>query len=157
MQLLIIGEPVGRGIGKERPVYRGTYRDRPYYCEQFGEEHEVNKSYFWFIEKGREDVGSSLDVLDVVHDLEGAKRLAVAYRCYAEQEFDVVEVTSGNEAPSVGEQFLGYDLSRGFFNSLLWYGMDICYHRMGGWDGQREDLLRLIQPLVCLVEHHFKP
>ncbi len=154
MRLLIIGEPVGKGIVKKRPTYRGTYRDRPYFCDQFGEDHEVNKAFFWFIQQGKEDASNDLDI---VCDLGKAKELAIAYKSYTGQEFEIVEATLGDEQPSVGRQFLGYDLSRGFFNSLLWYGLDICYHRMGGWDSEREDLLRLIQPLICLVEQHFKP
>lgn len=154
MRLLVIGEPVGKGIPKKRPVYRGTYRDRPYYCDQFGEDHEVNRAFFWFIQNGREETANDLDI---VQDLGRAREIAAVYKRYAGQEFEVIEVTLENEEPSAGEQFLGYDLSRGFFNSLLWYGLDICYDRMGGWDSERADLLRVIQPLVCLVEHYFKP
>lgn len=154
MRLLIVGEHVGKGIDEERPIYRGTYRDRPYYCDQLGEDHEVNKAFFWFIESGREHADSDLDF---VSDLSKATSLVLAYNCYSGKEFDLVEAIIGDEKPLAGEEFLGYDLSRGFFNSLLWYGLDICYRQTAGWDSAREDLLRLIQPLVCLVERYFKP
>ena len=116
MRLLKIGEPVGKGIPKKRPIYRGTYRDRPYYCDRVGEDHEVNKAFFWFVQNGRE---AKANDLDIVHDLGRAKEIALAYKHHAEQEFEVIEVTLEGEEPSAGEHFLGYDLSRGFFNSLL--------------------------------------
>src|SRR5438105_1264840 len=106
MRLLIVGKPVGRGIAEERLKYRGTYRDRPYYCDQFSEDHEVNKAFFWFIQNGREGADNELDV---VFDLRRAKALAAVYKRYTDQEFEVVEVTSGAESPSAGKQFLGYD------------------------------------------------
>jgi hypothetical protein len=151
MRLLILGEPVGALSTLERPQYRGTYRDRPHYCEQFPEDHEVNQAFFWSTQRIDDEE------YDIVHDLEKAMWLIGAYKENTGQEFDIVEVTKGEELPAVGTQFLGYDLSREFFNSLLWYGLEICYLNTGAWDQEREDLMRLIQPLVCLIEHHFKP
>ncbi len=152
MRLLIVGETVGRGLFQEESAYRGTYRDRPYYCETLADDHEVNQAFFWFI---RHNDGAAEP--EVVRDLKKALHLVNVYKEHAGQEFEIIELVTGIEQPQAGKQFLGYDLSRESFNSLLWYGLEVCYRSTGGWDSEREDILKLLQPLVCLIEHHFKP
>src|SRR5215472_4294200 len=98
------------------PHYRGTYRAHPTCCEGLPEDSEINKLFFWFLEEGGE--------LGVVHDLSKALRyveLLNAYPLPGYSHFEVVEVTGGDEAPQVGGELLGFDVSSGYNNSLLWW------------------------------------
>jgi|SRR5215472_2143818 len=98
------------------PHYRGTYRAHPTCCEGLPEDNEINKLFFWFLEEGGE--------LAVVHDLNKALRYAKLLNDYPlarRSHFEVVEVTGGDEPPHVGGELLGFDVSSGYNNSLLWW------------------------------------
>lgn len=143
MNLLILGGKAS-GYSEGNPSYRGTYRAHPYYCDQFPESHEVNQVFLWFIEEGGE--------LGVVHDMEKARNLVELYRKCTGEQFEVVEVTTERDPPFVGTDFLGFDLSCGFNNSLLWWGLDL--QRQGH---QMKDNERVLNPLLRLVEEFFRP
>jgi hypothetical protein len=100
------------------PSYRGTHRTHPTYCDKMPPDHEINKLFMWFLEEGGE--------LGIVHDLSKARRYAQLCNTYfPDQHFEVVEVTDG-ETKAVGEgQFLGYDISAGYNDSLLWWGLKV--------------------------------
>ncbi len=97
------------------PNYRGTYRSHPSHCDALPEDHEINRLFYWFLGEGGE--------LGVVQDLQKALRFAELWnsRLPQPERFDVIEVTDGNELPERGDRFLGYDLSAGYNNSLLWW------------------------------------
>lgn len=98
------------------PHYRGTYRAHPTYSERLPEDSEINKLFFWFLEEGGE--------LAVVHDLSKALRYAELLNDHPlprRSHFEVVEVTDGDEPPHVGGELLGFDVSSGYNNSLLWW------------------------------------
>jgi hypothetical protein len=99
----------------EYPQYRGTYRAHPTYVDSAASDDEVNQLFFWFLEEGSE--------LGLVHDPAKALRYASLLNesLDATQRFEVVEVTSGAALPQVGVEFLGFDLSAGSNNSLLWW------------------------------------
>ena len=156
MRLLALGQAAGRSGGGANGSYKGTYRDRPHYADEFPDDHPVNQAFFWSIQKDPRLSEEEVE-LDAMRNLTKAKGLIATYKWHTGEEFDLVEVTRGNEQPEAGGEFLGFDLSRGIFNSLLWYGLEVCYQQPGAWDAEREDILRLIQPLVCLVEAYYKP
>lgn len=134
------------GYVKGCPTYRGTYRSHPYYCDQVQENHEVNQAFFWFCEEGGE--------IGVVHDIVRAKHLISAYENLSPpQHFELVEVVEGEHSPRVGNEFLGYDLSAGFNNSLLWSGMDINEDNI---EFQSDETLKILRPLLHLIKIHFK-
>ena len=97
------------------PQYRGTYRAHPTYVDSAGSDDEVNRLFFWFLEEGGE--------LGVVHDSVNALRYAALLneRSDGTRRFEVVEATNGDADPQAGVEFLGFDLSAGCNNSLLWW------------------------------------
>ena len=98
------------------PIYRGTYRMHPRHFDNLPDEHEANVLFAWFIEEGGE--------LGVVHDKEKARKLRDLCNSYgAERNYEVVEACEGGQLPSHGGELLGYDLSQGLNNSLLWWGL----------------------------------
>src|SRR5262245_27019793 len=99
MDLLILGE----NFQWTDPTYRGTNRLHPVLIEEESESHEANRMWSWHIEEGGES--------GVVHDLEQSRRLVETYaRLDPPQMFEILEATSGDDAPLVGTEFLGYDL-----------------------------------------------
>jgi hypothetical protein len=95
--------------------YRGTYRAHPTYLNSAGDEDEVNQLFFWFLEEGGE--------LGLVHDPVKALKYAALLneRLGGTSRFEVVEATKGDAVPQAGVEFLGFDLSAGCNNSLLWW------------------------------------
>jgi len=71
----------------------------------------------WFLEEGGE--------LGVVRDLSNALRFAELWntRLKPEDRFEVVEVVDGDANPKGNGYFLGFDLSSGYNNSLLSWGL----------------------------------
>jgi len=107
--------------GKQDPAadarYRGTFRAHPTYCNHLSRDHEVNELFFWFLREGGET--------GVVHDLAKASRYAQLLNevCMVGFErFEVVEVAHGFDPKGQGE-LLGYDISSGYNDSLLWWGL----------------------------------
>jgi hypothetical protein len=101
---------------RPNPVYRGTCRAVPRYFDNLPVDHEANELFLWFVEEGGE--------LGVVHDHQKAIRLRNA--CNAQLppgSFELVEVVEGDAKPVFGGEFLGFDLSQGFNNSMLWSGL----------------------------------
>jgi hypothetical protein len=99
------------------PAYRGTFRASPGYFNSLPQDHEANTLFLWFLEEGGE--------LGVVHDKAKACRLRDFCNSHGSGgTFELVEATEGEKQPLVGEKFLGFDLSQGFNNSLLWSGLN---------------------------------
>lgn len=114
MNLLVLNGPRSPNPGLN-PLYRGTDRAHPTYCDSQPEDHEINRLFFWFLEEGGES--------GVVHDLEKATRYAELLNLHlADQRFEVIEVIDGNEASSTCGRFLGFDLSLCSNSSLLDWG-----------------------------------
>jgi hypothetical protein len=113
MNLLILGNPTLDGPMAEKARYRGTFRTQPRYCNSFPEKHELNQVYSEYVHDGGE--------VALLHDADKALHLVEVYRRYGIQpDLQVVEVTEHSSPPECGTIFLGYDLSSGFRNSLLW-------------------------------------
>jgi hypothetical protein len=121
MKILILNGPRTPRVALH-PHYRGTDRAHPTYCDALPENHEVNKHFFWFLEEGGES--------GVVHDLTKAWRYAELLNSHltafspAFTHFEIVEVCDGGESSQGQSQFLGFDLSAGYNNSLLSWGLD---------------------------------
>jgi hypothetical protein len=109
MNLLILGGPVN---AQTNPLYRGTYRTHPGHCDELPDSHEINKLYSWFREEGA-----------VVRNRSKALRFAELWnaRLKGSQGFEVVEVIERGQH-SQG-QFIGFDLSASFSDSLLAWGL----------------------------------
>lgn len=116
MKLLIVDGPRDPRAA-ECPSYRGTYRAHPTYCDSLPADHEINSLFFWFLQTGGE--------LGVVEDLKKALRFAELWNTQLEgrETFEVVEVTDGDSGPESTGAFMGFDLSAGYNNSLLWCGL----------------------------------
>jgi hypothetical protein len=99
------------------PLYRGTYRSHPSYCNEYPDDHEINKLFLWFIEEGGE--------LGVVKDVNKSLRFAelLNKRQIRKGHFEVVEATDGDCCPCSKGSFIGFDLSSGFNTSLLISGL----------------------------------
>jgi len=125
--------------------YKGTYRTSPYYVDELPEDSEANQIFLWYIGTG--------DELEFINDIDKAKKIVEVYKNLTPpQIFEVVRVLEVNESPPENEEFLGFDLSCGYFYSLLSWGLDIEL------EGEEEDrLLKQISPLMDLVKKHFKP
>ena len=110
MNLLILGKT--RHPEYVSLSYRGTSRFNPCYCEGLPEDHPANRAFFWFVDEGGE--------LGVVHDLAKARNLVALYKALdPPQSFEIVEAIVGDEPPALSGEFLGFDLSCGFNNSLI--------------------------------------
>jgi hypothetical protein len=97
-------------------AYRGIFRASPGYFGTLPEDHEANALFLWFIEEGGE--------LGVVHDKGKACRLRDFCNFQGSGgTFELIEATEGDNEPLFGGEFLGFDLSQGFNNSLLWSGL----------------------------------
>ncbi len=137
--------------------YRGTDRTELRYCDNFDEHHPVNQAFLWWVHNSddAEQRGGGL-----LHDLDKAHELVRIYKQYANQDFEIIEITNDEEMPQAGEKFLGFDISVGYISSLLWNGLRICHKAedvVNDWDPERGAISRRIRPLVCLIEEHFRP
>jgi hypothetical protein len=71
----------------------------------------------WYLQEGGE--------IGIVHDLDKARRFAaLCSRCFTTKQFEVIEVTDGHSSPCLAGDFLGFDLSQGYNNSLLCWGLE---------------------------------
>ncbi len=140
-RFLILGTNVIDGYDH----YKGTYRTSPYYVEKLPEDSEINQLFLFYI--------GSDDELEIISDIDKAKKIVALYKDLSPpQIFEVVRVLEVDETPPGSEEFLGHDISCGYYRSLLSWGLDIEN------EGEEEDrLLKQILPLISLVEKHFKP
>ncbi len=113
--LILNGAAVPEDL-QPNPLYRGTMRRAPTYCESALEDHEVNRLFMWYLEEGGET--------GALHDLALARRYVKLLNIHVPgRNFEVVELTDGETPPTVPGHFLGFDLSLGHNNSLLWSGL----------------------------------
>lgn len=113
--LLVLAGPLYPTM-RPNPKYRGTCRACPFHFDDLPEEHEANALFYWFLEEGGE--------LGVVHDERKARRLSDLSNQYGqEKSYEVIEVVDGNSTPVHLGEPLGFDISRGFNTSLLWWGL----------------------------------
>jgi hypothetical protein len=145
MNFLILDGPRGPQLPDNLAyrAYRGTSRAHPTYCNEAPEHHEINQLFFWFIEEGGE--------LGVVRDIRKAQRFAELWneRLEAPDRFEVVEATDGDCAPTSHGTFLGFDLSSGYNNSLLAWGLR--------YSPGIATLPEPIQELCGLLSRHYAP
>ena len=98
------------------PLYRGTYRLSPTYCDALPADHETNMLFSWYITEGGES--------GVVHDLQRASRYVELLNHQSlNHSFEIVEATTNDAAPVFGELLMGFDLSASYGNSLLQWGV----------------------------------
>jgi hypothetical protein len=98
------------------PSYKGTFRMQPGHFDSLPEDHEANLLFGWLLEEGGE--------LGIVHDEAKARRLCDLCKVYAPNEnYEVLEAVKGEDPPRLGGELLGYDISQGLNNSLLWWGL----------------------------------
>jgi hypothetical protein len=101
---------------KPNPAYRGTCRMCPTHFDNLPEEHEANLLFYWFLEEGGE--------LGVVHDERKARQLCNFCNTFGtDKSYEVVEAVVDNSKPVHEGEFLGFDISQGLNNSLLWWGL----------------------------------
>jgi hypothetical protein len=160
MRLLILGEPIA---GDESPPflksYRGTFRSEPCYPEGFaksvGDEHPTVKLFDWWFDESAHDQEAN----GLIRSLDKAKELVRTYAQYNLQELEIIEITLNDEVSVLGGEFLGFDLSLGFGDSLLYMtgGLALCHDYTGWHDPREAQILHQLHPLMCLLEEHFKP
>jgi hypothetical protein len=143
MKLLILDGP--RDPRSENcPQYRGTYRAHPTHCDELPDNHEINQLFFWFLQEGSE--------LGVVRDVLKALRFAELWNARLkgkDRRFEVVEVAERDAHPRSSGKFIGFDLSAGYNNSLLSWGLK-------EFVGVNQ-LSEPIRELWDLVSRHFAP
>lgn len=143
MDLLILSQ----STNSKSPAYRGTYRDVPHYVEGLGDDHEVNRAFFWYVGEGGER--------GVIHDLQRAQQLVEAYsRLQPPKYFEIVEITKGSYPPTTKGEFLGFDLSTGHYSLLSW-GLEIDHKPSDHLP--IDDPLWILQPLLRLAKEYFQP
>jgi hypothetical protein len=143
MKLLILNGPRSPRLHGHCPPYRGTYRAHPTHCAELSDASEINQLFFWFLEEGGE--------LGVVRDLSKAQRFAELWNARLKQEdrFEVLEVVDGDATPESRGHFIGFDLSSGYNNSLLSWGLD-------RGDGVTQ-LTESVRELCDLLSRHYAP
>jgi hypothetical protein len=142
MNLLILDGPRNPRPGNN-PLYRGTYRAHPTHCDEIPDDDEINKLFFWFLEEGGE--------LGVVQDLSKALRFAELWNARLREgsRLEVVEVVGVEAHPESGGEFIGFDLSAGYNNSLLATGLRQFF-------GVNQ-LAEPVRQLWDLVSRHYAP
>ena len=114
MNLLILDGPADPRSPHSYP-YRGTYRAHPTYNDSVPPGHEINQLFTWYLAEGGES--------GVINDVAKALRYATLLNLHPlpqANHFEVVEVVDDHQ-PESGGYLLGFDLSSGFSNSLLWW------------------------------------
>jgi hypothetical protein len=128
--------------------YRGTDRSSPHYYDAVEQSHPVNQAFLNYVD--------FQDKLLTSSDLVQTANLVQLYeQLDPPQHFEIVEVTKEDEKPQTQSDLLGYDLSGYFHYSLLAYGFKLCAQTTVVLPP--DDIYWTIVPLVCLIEHHFKP
>lgn len=115
MNLLILNGPASPRAPQSYP-YRGTHRASPTYNDSLPAEHELNRLFMWYLEEGGQ--------LGVVNDIGKALRFAELLNAHPlprYSHFEVVEAVDDDRPSEAREHLLGFDLSGGFDNSLLWW------------------------------------
>lgn len=132
-------------------LYRGTERPCPYHCDELAEEHSANKAFFWYLEEGGE--------LGIVHNINKTLDLISLYAkrnppCFLE----AIEVKTQNKAPESKGIFLGFDISCGFGNSLL-YDNVLLFEKgvLLTKDLPYYETAETIEPLLKLTGKYFAP
>lgn len=107
MRAIVLGRSIEVGL----PRYRGTYREHPFHFD-LPEDHEANRAFQLFSRLSDES--------GVIGDLDAAASILDSYRRYApERNFELVEVTTVSERPVAGREIIGFDISCGFYYSLV--------------------------------------
>jgi hypothetical protein len=160
MRLVLLGEPIaGDESSPFRKRYRGSFRSGPCYPEEFAkrfdDEHAAVMLFDWWLDESAHDQEAN----GLVRNLDRAKELVRTYALYNLQELEIIEITLNDEVSVLGGEFLGFDLSLGFGDSLLWLtdGLAICTDYSGWYDHREAQILHQLHPLMCLIEHHFRP
>lgn len=160
MKFALLGERIWLQNAPGNPQYRGTYRENPYPDRHFGKDHPVTEAYNLYLYDGGRRDGSDAEDFGIVTDVETARTACRAFNELAGEHYDIVELTVGDESPSVGGEFLGFDVSYKFGHSMLWQGIHMCptdqiiLHFQGE---EREKVETIIAPLACLIDEHFRP
>lgn len=109
---------LGRPIRSFSPEYRGTYREEPFHFDDTPEDHEANRAFHLY--------ASLTDEGGPIADMDKAVMILRTYRRLAsKRDFELVEVVSVAERSAVGGPFLGYDISCGFYDSLVAAGLEM--------------------------------
>jgi len=108
MKLMVLGRP----IAPAQVGYRGTYREQPFHFDDRPEDDKANRVFQLFMD--------STDEGGPIADLNTAVTVLEAYQRFAPQRnFELVELTSSGERPTVGTHLLGFDISCGYYYSLI--------------------------------------
>jgi len=112
MDFLILERRPNLGPRFVDPAYRGTLRRPPSYRDEVPESHEVNQLFQWYLDEGGES--------GVVHNFDRAQAYATKLnRLSSEAEFEVVRVARNAAESEQAGYFLGFDISAGFYASLI--------------------------------------
>lgn len=106
MKLMVLGRPnVPYAAG-----YRGTYREHPFHFDELPEDHEANRAFRVYV--------SVTDEGGPIAEMEDACMILRTYRRWApSRDFELVDVDP--TAEGTADTFLGYDISCGFYYSLV--------------------------------------
>ena len=143
MKLLILDGYRDPRLRGHCPPYRGTYRAHPTHCDELPDHSEINQLFFWFLEEGGQ--------LGMVRDLGKALRFAELWNARLKEEhpFEVIEVADGDAPPESGGHFIGFDLSSGYNNSLLSWGLKLSV--------ATNQLAEPVRDLCDLLRRHYAP
>jgi hypothetical protein len=143
MKLLILDGYRDPRLRDQCPPYRGTYRAHPTHCDELPDHSEINQLFFWFLEEGGEP--------GMVRDLTKALRFAELWNARLKQEnrFEIMEVVDGDGPSESGGNFIGFDLSSGYNNSLLSWGLKLSVGT--------NQLAEPIRDLCDLLSRHYAP
>ncbi|HVF98635.1 MAG TPA: hypothetical protein VND68_02245 [Chloroflexia bacterium] len=160
MKLALLGERIWLTNAPGNPHYRGTYRESPYSDRRFGKDHPVTHAYNLYLYDGGRRDGSDAEDFGIVTNVETARTVCKVFRELNGQHYDIVELTADDASPSVGGEFLGFDVSYKFGHSMLWQGINMCPADGISRDFKGEDWEKvetIIAPLACLIDEHFRP
>jgi hypothetical protein len=139
MKLMVLGRP----ILSNTPRYRGTYRDEPFHIDELPEDHEANRAFRLYV--------SVTDEGGPIADMDTAVTILKTYRRFAsERDFELIEVVSAAEEAAVGKSFLGFDISCGFYYSLVAAALEMTNN-----EGSRASLASGVYTLSNLLRRHF--
>jgi hypothetical protein len=137
-----------RGEDRDGFAYRGVNRECPIYIESLPDDHEVNQAFYWFCEAEGDG--------NFVHDLAKAREIVQVYKTVVPPiNYEIIELTAGDAQPSSADgEFLGYDLSAGYWLSLIRDGLLFAWSDLPSADD--DETFRTILPLFRLVVLHFR-
>jgi hypothetical protein len=112
MDFLILERIPNLGPRFVDPNYRGTLRRPPSYRDELPESHEVNQLFQWYLNEGGE--------FGVVHNFDKARAYAAKLNGLSlEAQFEVVQVDKNPRKSEQAGNFLGFDISAGFYASMI--------------------------------------